>query len=516
MTACLLAGCLGDDEVVSAGADAGPPPDAVVPAGFPYDDPGDFDRSDCRVSPALDTVDPVGIFHLDVVFEEFGAFPGVLRVDPVDGGLSAFLFGRRFETVSHTATDLFVRTESVNAAGERRVRALLLCAVGDDGGLHGQYASCRDQDCSLAEIGAYKVEPIDEPLSANVALLSEFNGPVSAPWPPASITLNVRHHANTAYVVRGTDGLRIVDLSDPGAPVEVGHSPVEFQMNEIYNDVKLIDGTDGKPYAIVASSERAAVAIDVSEPANPVEVSTFPAPPLGVVDGFSVHTLFIDGTRAYLANTTRGGLDIFDVSDPPNPVRLGQFVDDRVQTLGGFVHDLYVENGRVYLNYWNLGMVVLDALADPDAPAVVGTFDSYNRRTSHSSWATVAGGKKIVVHGDEDFGAHVRIVDDDPQSASYMEEISSFATRPWVSVHNIMAIGQIALVTYYQDGLRVLDLSNPLNPREIGHYHTWPGAVPGYGTGFYEGAIGVDYDVSRELVYLADTHRGLFVLQLVP
>lgn len=512
---CLLAGCFGDDEVVPGAADAGVPPDAQVPTGFPFEDPGAFDLSGCRTSPSFDTVESIGIFHLDTVFEEFGAFAGTMRVDPLDSGLTAVLFGRTFETVQHSSTELFLRKEQVNEAGERRIRALLLCAVADDGALQGQYASCRDEDCSLATVDAYRVEPIDEPVSKNVTLISEFNGPAATPWPADSITLNVRHRGTTAYIVRGNDGMRIVDLADPAAPVELGHSPVELADNEIYNDVKMIDGTDGKPYAIVGSNLRGAVAIDVSDPANPTEVSSFPDVLNNGFGDINVHTLFIDGTRAYLANTTRGGIEIFDVADPPNPVRLGGFVDTRVDTIGGFVHDLYVDNGRVYLNYWNLGMIVVDALADPSSPAGVGTFDTYERRTSHSSWATVAGGRDIVVHGDEDFGAHVRIVDNDEQSADYMKEIGSFGTRPWVSVHNIMTVGDIALVTYYQDGLRVLDLSDPTNPREIGHYQTWPGAVPGYGTGFYEGAIGVDYDVSRDLVYTVDTHRGLFVFQLV-
>jgi hypothetical protein len=67
-------------------------------------------------------------------------------------------------------------------------------------------------------------------------------------------------------------------------------------------------------------------------------------------------------------------------------------------------------------------------------------------------------------------------------------------------------------VTYYQDGLRVLDLQDPGNPRVVAHYHTWPGAGPGYGQNFFEGAIGIDFDPVTGLIYVVDTHRGLFVL----
>ena len=83
-----------------------------------------------------------------------------------------------------------------------------------------------------------------------------------------------------------------------------------------------------------------------------------------------------------------------------------------------------------------------------------------------------------------------------------------------MSVHNILADGELAYVTYYQDGLRVLDLSDPTEPTEIAHYQTWPGPEAGYGASFYEGAIGIDLDREKGLVYLADTHRGLLILRL--
>jgi hypothetical protein len=78
----------------------------------------------------------------------------------------------------------------------------------------------------------------------------------------------------------------------------------------------------------------------------------------------------------------------------------------------------------------------------------------------------------------------------------------------------VVADGERAFVAYYQDGLRVLDLHDPGRPVKIAHFHTWPGPVAGYGSGFYEGAIGVDFDPETSAVYLVDTHRGLFVLSV--
>ena len=88
------------------------------------------------------------------------------------------------------------------------------------------------------------------------------------------------------------------------------------------------------------------------------------------------------------------------------------------------------------------------------------------------------------------------------------------STRPEVSVHNVMASGDRAYVAYYQDGVRILDLSDPTDPTEIAHYQTWPGYDPRYGYSFFEGALGLDLDLDAGLVYVADSHRGLIVLRI--
>jgi hypothetical protein len=201
---------------------------------------------------------------------------------------------------------------------------------------------------------------------------------------------------------------------------------------------------------------------------------------------------------------------VFDVTDPAAPVRLGEYVHPDGGSLTVTLHDLYVEDGIAYLNYWDLGMVVVDT-TDPANIELLGVFDDYERRTSHSSWVTTAGGRRIAVHGDEDFDAHVRIVDVDPASPEFMTEIGEFSLRPEVSVHNIMAFGETAYISHYQDGIRLLDLSDPTQPAQIAHYRTWDGG-PDYGFSPWEGAIGLDVDLGQGLIYVADT-RGLVILR---
>jgi hypothetical protein len=503
--ALLMAGC-GSDGTTD------PPPCEGV-----YCGPESFTRDGCDQGVApVSTGEVNGVWHLDAQFLD-GSYPGAMRIDPAEGGgRTGFLFGAEVDSVELYTDDLFVRREWITGEDTWRLHALDACALLEDGSMFGHLASCYDDECAEATVRLFPLAALDEPVAAGITEVSQFAGDPAWPVGDGVITINVQHHAGMDYVARYGDGLRIVDVTDPAAPRDRGHSPVEHEFLEIYNDVKIVDMGDGTIYALAASNLRGVVVIDVSDPDAPTEVVRFPVPTLED-ERPEIHTLFLDGTRAYLANTGRGSLQIYDIADPTAPVRLGEWFHPNFDLFGGFVHDLYVEAGRAYLNYWNLGMAIVDTQDDPANPTLVGTFDQYDRRKSHSSWVTTAGGRKVAVHGDEDFGAHVRVVDVDDQGVAFLDVLAEWETRPEVSVHNIMAVGELAFVTYYQDGLRVLDLADPTHPVEIAHYRTWDPTTPFeelYGRGFYEGAIGVDHDAETGLLHVVDTHRGLFVLQL--
>jgi hypothetical protein len=201
------------------------------------------------------------------------------------------------------------------------------------------------------------------------------------------------------------------------------------------------------------------------------------------------------------------------VSDPAQPARLGGWVAPGAKDQGGvYLHDLAVQDGRAYLAYWDAGLIVLDTKADPAAPTLVGSFNGYARRTAHSVWPTIAGGRKVALLGDEDFGAHLRVVDVDDASPTFLQAIGELALRPEVSIHNVMAVGETGVVAWYQDGVRVLDLADPTMPVVRRHANTWNGP----GDAFYEGATGVDVDATAVplRIYVADTQRGLLVYDL--
>jgi hypothetical protein len=438
------------------------------------------------------------IVHAYLVFTDFTATIAV-RVDSTTAGA---ISGRPTDRVIITPDDAFLHVTLDDGSGDPNSRSIDLCARDADGTYRGHYARCVGGECYLAEVTiAREVVRLAEPEAQGLTLLGEIN----SPWEPA-LSVNVRVDADIAYVARYGDGLRIVDVSDPSQPVNLGHQPAEFpDADEIWNDVKLARGPGNQRYALMASNVVGVVVVEVTDPTAPSIVAHLGTAAQGE-SAINVHTLAVDAGRAYLANSDLG-LEIWDVTNPRLPTRLGGFEID------GYLHDLFVRGDRAYLNYWGDGMLVVD-VSDPANPQQLGAFAGYGEDTSHSSWVIDVGGKAIALHGDEQFGAHLRLVDVTEGTPTFMQEVGEWETRPEVSIHNVMAIGTLGVIAHYQDGVRVIELADPTQPQLVAWFNTWPGYDPAYGTSFFEGAVGVDVDPVTRRVYVADTHRGLLILAL--
>ena len=220
------------------------------------------------------------------------------------------------------------------------------------------------------------------------------------------------------------------------------------------------------------------------------------------------HTLFIDSYQglpaAFVVDGASPNLGIYDLTDPMAPVRISGYSPGPDE---GAFHDLYVEDDLVYLNATIDGFLVV---APDNATPLLGQFDSQDY--SHSNWVTTAGGRKVSVHGGEGWNAAIQIVDVDPASGNFMRSIGEWQNRSEISVHNVMAFGETAYMAHYEDGVRVLDLSNPSNPTQIAYFNTW-NVEQSPGT-YFEGAAGIDVDLERSRIYVADSTRGLMILRM--
>lgn len=359
-----------------------------------------------------------------------------------------------------------------------------------------RYAFNTDRGETQYEMIGSRFAQKEAALASGLSLVGEV-GTSSAGGPIEG--LNVVLDGSHAYVA-GISGFDVIDVTDPSAPVAVGHIDGDF------NDLRLVKTADASRTVVFAASRggggfsgEIVVIIDVTNPAAPAAV--------GQIDEYS-HSLQIatkgSQTLLYLANYSNM-VPIFDVTNPLVPVRLGAPL---VPGDPGGVHDLTVDGDRIYANNTSAGFVAFDV-----APDYTSTLrGSIKTAYSHASTVGVAGGRPIVLHGDEgmsppDGGAFLRILDGDPASPTFMQELSRYQSRPEVGIHNFELVGDKVYIAYYQDGLRVVDLADPTQPREVAHHNTW-----NYETergGPFEGALGLR--VRDGLIYVADSQRGLLV-----
>lgn len=419
------------------------------------------------------------------------------------GGVSSFHFERTGDEVivdrdpsvpGEIDDDLIFQRTVVMRGDMRFVIAKRVSDRAADGSVRAVRAVCDGKMCTVCTARMIRAERNPgEGEGKAISLVGQLFDPA---WGPG-YTFNVRVAGTLAYLIR-QDGLHIIETIDPAHPVELG---LYRRNGEGYsNDVKLVDAAGGKRYALIA--DYPVDVVDVTNPAAPALAAQIPE---------EAHTLATerrDGrTYAYFGNYD-ASTPIYDVTDPAAPVRLGRYM-----TKGRVVHDLSVADGIAYLNAWDAGFLAVDFSA-PDAPVLLGTWAPTPTRSSHSNWTATIGGRRFALHGEESYGAHLDLVDIDPdRPQTFMKPFASYKTRDHVSIHNLMVFGTKAYFTYYQDGVRVLDLASPATPALVGYYNTWDPQAAYTSSAFFEGAVGLDVDTARRLIFVADSPRGLLILR---
>ena len=171
-----------------------------------------------------------------------------------------------------------------------------------------------------------------------------------------------------AYVADENAGLRVVDISNPAAPVEVGACETPVFAYGVY-----VAGG----YAYVADYYAGLRVVDVSNPAAPVEV--------GAYETLAATGVFVVGSYAYVAGA---GLRVIDVSNPAAPVEVGVY-----DTPGGAA-GVYVTGSYTYVADGLAGLRVVD-VSDLATPVEVGVYDT----PGTAGGVYVAGGYAYVADG---------------------------------------------------------------------------------------------------------------------
>lgn len=316
--------------------------------------------------------------------------------------------------------------------------------------------------------------------------------------------------------------------------------------NEELSDIwGYVDGT-GKEYALVGLNTGIEI-VDVSNPTSPQNLQYLQGPGGGSTYWWDIKTW---GHYAYVINEDGGGLMIVDLSNLPGTVTSSSWTTGNYQT----AHNIFIdENGIGYIvgmNTANGGVIMIDIAANPTNPPVIG---SYTRRYVHdiyvrgdTMWtAEVYEGEFSVVdisdksnpvvlasHPTSGGTTHNLWLSDDGTTLLTTDEVANgfieaydvsdlnnitrldqFQSSPGQDVipHNVFYKGNFAYISYYRDGVVLLDATFPDNLIEVGYYDTSPMS----GNGF-NGAWGVYPYLPSGNILATDIEEGLFILGASP
>ncbi|HIE71886.1 MAG TPA: choice-of-anchor B family protein, partial [Planctomycetes bacterium] len=279
----------------------------------------------------------------------------------------------------------------------------------------------------------------------------------------------------------------MVDVTNPANPIERGFFPFG---SSTWRDIRTF-GT----YAYVVTEATAGFQIiNLANPNSPVLVGT-----AGTGNSNSSHNICIDegAGRLYLPGSS-SGTPVWDLnSNPTNPTYIG------LAGGGGnsnYFHDMCVENGygsMIYngdLRIWDVSTFPPTTLSNSPTP---GNF-------THNAWPNAAG--TLCVTTDEVTGGVIKLFDITDKSNPI--PLGQFTPNSGAIPHNAFILGDKVHVSFYTEGYRCIDISDPSNPVEVASYDTWPGA-----TGGYNGCWGCYPFLPSGNILVSDRVTGLYIVR---
>lgn len=467
-----------------------------TPTSVSCEDLSRFDLSQCDAA-ALSSLDDFGIYAADVRVEA-KLSDGGTRISgasasfklEADGG--GTLNGVTLQTrITDGGTFFLSSNRTGGPLPGSFLTALAGCHVRSPNIITGCYVRCRDGRFTASgtfEAHRIRFEGREPESSGGMRLISE--SPIALGEP-----VDIYVAKNHAYVVSLpykdlAGGLTVFDVTDREHPVF--KTSISLPGDNSWN------GVWAKGDALyVASASTGVVVFDITDPGAPQFVRSLP----GTFD-FGAHTVLVEGDRLY-AMSGYELLLVFDVSRPLEPVLLQSISPPPDGSSAP--HDAFFYENRLYVSNSFGGYSVLD-ITDLNDVKHLGQY-VHGGYAHHSAVGTFAG-RTIAFEGTEFVGAHVRVLDvTDP---AHIVKIGQFKMRPVTSVHNMLLRGNRLYVAWYQEGVRVLDVSNPTKPRQIAHFNTFQETHPKATDGGFESAFGIRLP-GDGYVYVADSMRGLLI-----
>lgn len=288
-------------------------------------------------------------------------------------------------------------------------------------------------------------------------------------------------------------GVFIYDLSNPDNIVLASHfDPVP---NTVRFTEAVVVGNRGYFGTGTNSAAMGVMIVDLTNPYNPVLLGS--VTPQNA-NGFpAVHEMEIWGN--YLVEVAQSGsnkiIKFINVSNPAQPVFVREILTNEIS----YIHATHIRGNRLFASGFGgdgiPGRTLIYDVSniETQAPVLLATFldvtgaNVLNDQQIHSSWSSEDGNYLYVCREQVRFGGRtsgeLRVYDiSNPSQPLRVNMITAAdlglnASSP----HNPVVKGNRLYVSWYEAGLQVFDISDPVNPRHIGQYDSFQEPFMGSG-----------------------------------
>lgn len=291
-------------------------------------------------------------------------------------------------------------------------------------------------------------------------------------------------------------GTAVVEITDPGAIVERDFIPGNgSDWREIM--------TWGHYAYVVSEGGGGTQIIDLSTLPDSARLVRSFIYTSGVKSTNRAHTVHARDGFLYLngcAQWSPGGIVIFDISDPENPVFVSEYTRE-------YVHDSFVRNDTIFAAaIYGVGLDVIDA-TDKYSPQYLYTI-AYSGSGTHNA-ATTADGRYALT--TDEIGSTPKTLKIwDLSTPPVFTKVAEYQGSPTAIVHNVFVRDTLAVMSYYTAGIRVLDISDPAAPVEIGGYDTRPSDE----SSSYTGAWSVYPFFPSGKIVIGDMGTGMYLVDV--
>lgn len=234
-------------------------------------------------------------------------------------------------------------------------------------------------------------------------------------------------------------------------------------------------------------------------------IGSFPTDTLASGANYTAHTISIDtvGGWCYVEGTSARQVRVLSLANPEAPVFVNAF-----GTASGSIHDMTAFNDTVYVAEGSMGSWSVWNLTNKTAPSMIVRISIPSSGYVHNIWPSPD--HQYCATTEETAGKTVKIWNiSDLQNVQLIGQYLG----PSGMAHNAHWLTQDRLVlSHYQSGVVMLDVTNPALPVQIGRYDTY---AAGEGSAF-QGCWGAYPYTQNGYIYGSNLDGRFFVLDFGP